>query len=276
MVRTAQKTLYATDLNLHMLTGKSYAPLANTTLNEKFMLNTNVEIPKDSYPKLRYLVIGVGGNSVINGDNTYTTSEHSPLDAALFEQIPFVVRPVNSDLSPTERANYRLRVIKIISGTTYACYYAKVLPDMDIPSYFNSIETIVPKGEYKLPYSTIGIFDTNIPEILNPVPRNRQIDITRVSSTKRVTKLGRITLQFTEYDLKEIRNSIELLGLTAYNIRELGLCTGWDVATNVMTEVVGLQIMYHIGMTIGLALDLNTETSLTRIIEMGGEEPLVY
>ena len=35
MVRTSQKTLYATDLNLHMLSGLPYTPLSNTTLNEK-------------------------------------------------------------------------------------------------------------------------------------------------------------------------------------------------------------------------------------------------
>lgn len=274
MVRTAQKTLYATDLHLHMLAGVNYTPQTNTTLNEKFMLNVDA-VSGNKYPTLKYFCIGIGGSSPIQGDGFYVSSEHSPLDAALFQHLPFIIRPVKSDLTENERTNYRLRVLTTITGVQYACYYLKVLPTMDIPSYFNTIETVTPKDTTKLPYSTISVFDTNIPELLSPTPRNRNIDINKINSISKITKTGKITLEFTENDLNEIKNSMKILGLSSSSIREIGLCCGHDLATNLGTEAIHVQIMFHVGIDIPLTIKLNTETSIKRFIELGGEEPLV-
>ena len=75
MVRTAQKTLYATDLHLSMLAGKPYTPLTNTTLNEKFGINQEAQLPSGVYPTLKYFAIGAGGTSMINYDDNYMHSE---------------------------------------------------------------------------------------------------------------------------------------------------------------------------------------------------------
>lgn len=275
MVRTAQKTLYATDLNLNMLAGLPYTPQPNTTLNEKFMLNSDAVAPSGKYPTLKYFVIGIGGSSPIQGDGFYVSSEHSPLDAALFQHIPFIIRPVKSDLVSTERSKYRMRVLTTVAGVQYACYYVKVLPTMDVPSYFNTINTVTPKDDTKLPYSTISVFDTNTPELLSPIPRNRNIDINKINLTTKITKVGRITLEFTENDLNEIRNAMKILGLSSNSIREIGLCSGHDIATSLGTESIHTQILFHIGIDMPLTIYLNTETSIKRIIELGGEEPLV-
>lgn len=276
MVRTAQKTLYATDLHLAMLSGKPYTPLTNTTLNEKFGLNQEAQLPTGTYPTLKYFAIGAGGTSMINYDDNYMYSEHSPIDAALFTHIPFIIRPTNADLTDIEKASYRLRVTTTISGVNYACYYLKLLPEMDIPSYFNQIETITPKDETKLPYSTISVFDHNIPEILSPVPRNRQITIDNISSIKKISKLAKITLEFTQSDLTEIKNAMRIMGISSSAIKEIGLVTGHDIAAGNTKEIIAAQVMYHIGMEIALTIDMLNSPSVKRIIELGGEEPLVY
>lgn len=275
MVRTAQKTMYATDLNLHMLAGIPYTPQPNTTLNEKFMLNTDAVAPSNKYPTLKYFALGVGGTSPIQGDGFYVSSEHSPLDGALFQHIPFIIRPVKTDLGTSEKVKYRLRVLTTVAGVQYACYYLKVLPTIEVPSYFNVISTVTPKDTTKLPYSTISVFDTNTPELLSPTPKNRNIDISKIDALSKITKVGRVTLEFTENDLNEIRSAMRILGLTSNSIREIALCSGHDIATDLGTESIHTQILFHIGIDMPLTINLNTEKSIKRIIELGGEEPLV-
>lgn len=276
MVQTAQKTLYATDLTLHMLAGKSYKPLPNTTLNEKYTHLTEMEIPTNSYPKLKYLVVGNGGDSFAKEDGKYSISQHTPIDGALFNQIPFVIRRVNNDISDAQKANYRMRVISIINNVTYAAYYMKVLPDMDIPANVNKITTNTNSSSDTIQYSSITVFDTNEEDILNPRPRYRNINFNSLTNTTRVSRLAKVLLQLTEYDLSELHNSLTTLGYTNSNIREIGLCSGWEITANGLKDVIGAQILFHIGMNIDTNIELHENKVLNKVIELGGEEPLVY
>ena len=275
MVRTSQKKLYATDLNLHMLSGLPYTPLSNTTLNEKFNLNATATAPDGKYPQLKYFCIGIGGEPPVRGDKSDISSEHSPIDAALFQHIPFIMRPVKSDLTVSERSKYRLRVLTTIAGVQYACYYLREFDNIEVPEYFSVISTVTPNDETKLQYSTISILDTNIPEILSPTPRKRNIDITKIDTTEKVTKVARVTIEFTESDVSEIRNAMKILGYTTSTIKEIGLCTAHDIATDLGKEAIHTQVMFHIGVEMPLTVDFNTKNSIKRIIELGGEEPLV-
>lgn len=275
MVRTSQKTLYATDLNLCMLAGIEYKPQANTTLNEKFGINTTASAPSGQYPKLNYFCLGIGGQSPIQGDGAYISSEHSPLDAALFQHVPFIMRPVKSDLTLSERSDYRMRVLTTVAGVQYACYYIKVIPSFDVPEYFNTINTITPNDTTKLPYSTISVLDTNVPEILSPTPRTRNIDINKIDTITKVTKIARITIDFNETEIAEIRNAMKILGYTTSSVKELGLVSGYDIATDAGKEIIHAQILFHIGTEMELTIDFATKSTIKRVIELGGEEPLV-
>ena len=275
MVRTSQKTLYATDLNLHMLAGIPYTPLANTTLNEKFGINANITAPDEKYPVMNYFCIGIGGQSPIQGDKSYISSEHSPIDAALFQHVPFIIRPIKSDLNIEERSKYRLRVVTTVAGAQYACYYLKELGAMEVPSYLNVISTVTPADETKLQYSTINILDTNIPEIISPTPRSRNIDVSKIDLTEKITKVARVTLEFSELDMQEIKSAMRILGYTGTTIKEVGLCSGREIVTDAGKELIHTQILFHIGIDMPLTVDFNTKSSIKRIIELGGEEPLV-
>lgn len=77
-----------------------------------------------------YVVIGNGGHvsSITANDTTYMDFNiHQSTDAAPFKLMPFVCRPIDSDISDSERVNYRLRKVLEIDGELYVAYYAKRL-----------------------------------------------------------------------------------------------------------------------------------------------------
>ena len=68
---------------------------------------------------------------------------------------------------------------------------------------------------------------------------------------------------------------MKILGYTTSTIKEIGLCTAHDIATDLGKEAIHTQVMFHIGVEMPLTVDFNTKNSIKRIIELGGEEPLV-
>ena len=100
-----------------------------STLNEVFAMG-NVAPPETGYPVIKYLAIGRGGhkNVIGTGNNTLVDIlQHGVTDAALFDQIPFLLVPTTADITSTERAKYRLRTMETYVGINYFAYYLKVI-----------------------------------------------------------------------------------------------------------------------------------------------------
>ena len=77
-----------------------------------------------------YVVIGNGGHvsSITANNTTYMDFNiHQATDAAPFKLMPFVCRPIESDIPDIERSEYRLRKVLEIDGELYVAYYAKRL-----------------------------------------------------------------------------------------------------------------------------------------------------
>ena len=108
MIINAQRTLYNVDLYLNIMLRKDYKIIANTSLNEKFDILSKVPVPAGVYPTLQYWAIGTGGNNVIGNTTGFSYSEHTPLDGALFNHVPFIMRPVTDDLTALEKSKYRI------------------------------------------------------------------------------------------------------------------------------------------------------------------------
>ena len=272
MIRTAQRTLYGIDLQLHQLLGKQYAALPNTTLNEKFGILAGEPCPLGVYPTLKYFCIGIGGNLSVEHEDKFNYSEHSPIDAALFQHIPFVIREVTNDLTPDERLNYRFRCIENIFGSEYVCYYLKLLPGNNIKEYFHTIKTVSTGDEVGIP--TLLIQDTSKPEILNPVPKIRSV---RFNAAEQLyaTKIASIDYSFTEAEIKDIKKAIEIKKLDGKAITEVGLCSGIDMPYSNYTESICTQIVFHFGITLPLMMDIEIGKDVKRSIEIGGAEPLL-
>jgi hypothetical protein len=98
MVLNSQKTIYGLHLNLAKMLNLPYVISDNTTLNEKFQIANNETLANNEYTSIKYYTIGNGGVNIINNGNGYSYSEHSPVDAALFNHIPWIMREINNDV----------------------------------------------------------------------------------------------------------------------------------------------------------------------------------
>ena len=93
------------------------------------------------------LVIGNKGHRASSGGtfgiDTMDVIPHLATDTGLFGMIPFVIRPYSDDLTPTQRAIYRLRKTMWYNGELYVAYYGRkliinsVVPEMTITDVSN-------------------------------------------------------------------------------------------------------------------------------------------
>lgn len=114
----------------YKLMGLPYSGVANTTLNELFNIQAGVPTDTGIYPNMAYLAIGNGGHvmGVTSDGLSYPQLvNHSPKDCALINHLPFQLVLASNDLSPSQRANYAMRVPVTISGQNYIAYYLLVI-----------------------------------------------------------------------------------------------------------------------------------------------------
>lgn len=267
MILSSQRTVYGAAIQLAQLLNKEYTPLSNTTLNEKFNIEPNYEADDKLYPTLQYYAIGIGGNPAIEDGVGYTYNQHSPVDAALFNHIPFIMRPVVADLDEEERAMYRFRKIEIHNTVEYACYYLKVIDTIELRDFFYKITT-------KDSLSSLTIFSTDTDKLLNPVPKDRNIDASDISNYVYVAKMSKLKFELSIAEMLEIKNVLEIRNLADKHITEIGVCTGIDVDYEDAKESMITQIAFHVGVNLNLTLALNNDASILRSIEIGGTEPL--
>jgi len=268
MIINSQRTIYGLELQADMLISNSYTPKPNTTLNEKFNVMVNEPIGSDTHYGIKYLAIGVGGELVAPGTNSYSYSQHSPTDAVLFEHIPFVMREIRADLSDADKAKYRMRVTRTINNIEYALYYLKAVKSTDITT-----------GTYNITLSSsntssLSKLDTNTSKFLNPVPRS--INYKQADTTNYISKIIKLRFELNPTELQEINNVLDIVyGLNNTKaITEIGVCGGLDVTVNGITEAINTQIYYHVGTSIDTRLNYDPTIGYLRAIEMGGSETL--
>lgn len=261
-----QRTLFGMDLQLAQMFGKEYIITPNTTLNEKFNIQI-VDKPLGVYPTLKYITIGTGADTKFNSISGYPYSNHSPLDGALFNHIPFVMKTLDNDLDLSERNKYRFRKEETHNGTLYACYYLKVIEEVLYDNKFYRINTV--NNETYLKQMNI-----NIPDILHPRPKDRDINYSTLENTEFITKLGKFKFTLDPDELKNLKEVKNILGNNKI-VSELGLCTGIDVGEGTEVEAICVQIAYHIDMNLDMTYDFHKEETFTKFIELGGAEPLI-
>lgn len=180
--------------------------------------------PVKDLPRLHlgYVCIGINGHRNIKDSNMVDVTlpvEHKPTDTGLYRIIPFVIKPLTSDLSDSERARYRLRKILRIEGEMYAAYYLKKLETQNTEPTL--ILNTVDKGDIT---STVWV-----PTINNLRPT--QPDIGYRNDGSFMTVVANLNFTFSEQDVEWYFEAMELLfGHRHYAITELGFCTGADKA----------------------------------------------
>nr|DAI38263.1 MAG TPA: hypothetical protein [Caudoviricetes sp.]DAP91586.1 MAG TPA: hypothetical protein [Caudoviricetes sp.] len=272
MIKSSQLTIYGLTLINAMLANRYYKVHKNTTLNEKFSVMPGDHTPTGTieqpvFPRVKYFVLGVGGNIIIDNVNAYKYSPHSVLDAALFNHIPFIIREVSNDLDMYTRQKYRLRKTINIKGTDYYAYYARVCDLIDYRNY-NYLVNKIDKND------VLSIMQFDSDRYLNPTPVHKPSDPKLAIETNSVINRFKMEFNLLEDEQKELKNVLKLLDLeNVVKITELGICHGYDVSTSYGTEAVDMQVTYFVDLDLDVMLDLNSKEKFQRAIEIGGAEP---
>lgn len=212
----------------------NYQTLLNTTINTKHNVLSN--IPPPSLPLLRYY--GIGINGFYNTDDGSGRSPHQPLptNLDLYEPIPFRCVPFDNDLSPGERAPYRMREVREIDGVKYCLYWLKVI------TYTPKVVSILQKSPNgaETPFNIAD--PTSVQNRLNPVPPVLQTGgITPLTQNRIIVR----AVGECHVTNAEISEAINVLYAGNYNralVSELGFYTGCEiyVTTTENTEVATL------------------------------------
>jgi len=232
------------------LMNRPYTIYPYSTINQKLNILAGETLEIDEIPDLKYVVLGNGGLTIQTSADgfTYPVSYcHKPTDTGLFSEIPFIVRPIGSDISPTVRMNYRLRKLITVGDSNYFAYYGKLL---DFGSNTPTLHTRSVQSDGTVSVANFTPDASN----LNPTP-------TLLSSGDTVTTTGdyicastRLDFVLTASDVLELLNSSVLIYGDENHaiVSEIALCTGVERpetsssaggTTVVYTEAAVVQVM---------------------------------
>lgn len=272
---TAVKTIFAAALEASRRPGASFSAMAYSTLNEYFAVEHGTALPAGEQPEVQYLAIGRGGHQNVvggNGDSLTDILQHRINNARLFDHLPFVLRPINDDLTAAERAKYRMRRVEVYDSVQYFAYY---LLKIDTGSANATAELI-----------TIEAGETTRAEY---IPTANQLDPTAVSMVNGVVNQATgqhiaVTTPFpitlTDADIANILEAANIIYSDPRYavISEIGVVSGIDDTVTstaggqsvVYTEAKAAQIYTHIGTNIPL---LQQQEGITMNFRIGTSLP---
>lgn len=276
-METVTRTIYSAHLQTCRLLEKPFTVLPNSTLNQKFNLFADQEPATNEYPKLAYIGIGNKGTTyeLVTGNYLLTTTiPHLARHGSPYNALPFLVRPVNDDISAQERMQYRLRVPMTIGGVQYVAYYLRVL----------DLSTVVPTVELR--NVNDGII-TNVPftpDLSDLSPKHPVLSNPNLNNPNGdyLVSTAKINFVMNKYDIDNVMDACEVIyGDSRYAvINEICLVTGVDKiqtgvfggVTSSYTDVIAAQIAAFISQN----HILTASTSEIEIgLNVGSVEPLL-
>lgn len=277
------RTAYGGFLQTTQLTGRPFALVPNTTLNEKFGVLAGQIPAAGTIPFLDYFVIGNGGHKW----SSATTStgqqigkpepiQHKATDAALYNQIPFVLREPANDLTPAQMAGYRLRVPMVIGGVPYIAYFAKVF---DYTGVAPAMQLTTTNGDGSTTVTPFVPDSSN----LNPTPPDLSSTGVNVITGQYVTSSAKLPLNLTPNDQAELLNVANILygDPELAIISEIGLCSGVDKVvagggsgqpTFNYTEAIAMQVVSFFNSFYAMEY---ADNGIEVLLDVGATEPLL-
>ncbi|WP_144106750.1 hypothetical protein [Paraburkholderia sp. BCC1886] len=269
-METTTRTAWGAYLQTCLLQQLPFTMMTDTTLNEKFDVLSGVAPAAGIYPAQRYYCIGNGAHGLaVGADNIPAPDElqHEATDSTLFKHLPFIMRPVTSDLTTTQQAQYALRQVETYGGIQYACYYLRRMDFTDVEAEI-TMNTVSAGVTTTTPYAATT-------SNLNPTPPAVSSDSVNVVSGDYISTASVVGLTFSAQDATELVNCATIIYGDARLaiISEIGLVSGVDQVTTVtgssgsynMTEVICAQICSFIDafypmkyLNNGVTIDLNT------------------
>lgn len=271
------RTVIGAQLQTAQLLGLPLIVPDHTTLNEKFNIHNNQSLADTDRPTVKYVTIGNGGHKAeIGGDgfSKIIPVPHRPKDTALYNHLPFVLRRIDNDLTPVERAKYRLRRQEIHDGVNYIAYYLKVLdltntvPQLELRTVDAGVVTAVP-------------FTPSNAD-LNPSKPNVTSGTVLTTSGDYIAATAKVPFVMTETDISEFVEVCNIIhGDPGYAfISEVGLCSGVDKVltgdfggvSSSYTDAIAVQIVNFIS-TSYAANFITNEIKMN--LNIGSVEPLL-
>lgn len=207
-----------------------------TTLNEKLSIQQTATLSPGEKPVISCYVIGNGNHFNMTSASGLPKSKnkgHYADSAALYNQIPFVIRPITNDLSETDRAKYALRKTITVSGVSYYAYYAKRFSLANITSALYKVSQ-VNGSQVATPYVPT---DASLNPSPPPVDENGVI----ITSGEYIRASKVVEIVFGETDAEELRNVAEILYGDESDaiVSEIGICSSVDRVINITTTLGG-------------------------------------
>lgn len=189
-----------------------------------------------------YFMAGNGAASTSVPGKVYSAKNY---ETKLYKPIPFRFVPVASDLSDTEKAQYRLRKIITLNGTDYVAYYAKKFDP----------------GVINLEYNDA----TYLPQESDTTPVDENDSSHRLAGGN-VLAYIQFTLTILQTELKEYFRAVNG-SLSGASMSEIGLVYGADLektdGSNSYMELAGAELFAKVTSS---AVALDTEGS-SRVVE---------
>lgn len=246
-MKSIVRSVYGAALQTAQNVGLPHVYLPHSTLNERFNINASMMPADTDLPHIRYACIGNGGHKVVIGSNNISLNkpiQHLPRHSGLYNHLPFVLRPLTNDLTPQQRAKYRLRNVVTIGGVAYSAYWLKAL----------DLTGSVVESDYYTVNNGITTSTTFAPNSNDLNPTAPDLSSTGVVSTSGdyIAASTKVPFELNASDILELGNVANIMyGDKDYAIiSEIGLCSGIDkVVTGDFngvqasyTEAIGVQI----------------------------------
>lgn len=134
--KTSVRTIYGSLVQSAGRWGTALRQLPNSTLNQKFQFQPDAKPFEGERVTSKYLAIGLKGVTIERHDGRFLVNfrNYKSSQGALFDHIPFIMRPLDNPLTPEERAPYRGRVIKEYNNRLYELYYLWAFEDDMTPA----------------------------------------------------------------------------------------------------------------------------------------------
>lgn len=272
------QTVYGSYLQTCQYLKLPFVPKEHSTLNEKFQCNDDIALLATDMPHLKYVAIGNKGHQYSTGADgvpLINILPHQPTDAALYGHLPFVLRPMDNDLTPAERVNYRMRVIEEYDGVRYAAYYLRKL----------DFSTTVPQMEHREidnGYINTTPFNPSVSN-LNPVPPVLPPNGVLVSTGHAVAVTAKLPFSMSPWEINELLAACLIkYGDDRYAvITEIALVSGVDKTVNGefagvvtgYTDAIAAQVCAHIAASYAAKY---CNTGIDVLLDIGAVNPLLF
>lgn len=279
-MNSIQQTFASIQNMLYSITGVNPEISSYTTMNERLSIEANSKPGADERVKLGVLVIGSGGHTCIPGTDgmpRIAPRNHTAENMSTFKPVPFVLRPVEDDLTLSERNKYCLRKEIKVNGKMYFAYYGYRLTITK-----ESFKVTVTRVTSENGVEEEQLYETDSNNIY-PEPVDLPVDGAVVASNVQLRVTAPINIRLDFNAVAEFVQACKIMNdgdETTAVISEMALCTGADRVVPVpgtdgtiqFKESIATQIYCHSADMLALYYN-KKEANIT--IDLGAQIPLI-